>query len=99
MGGPPGTADREPDGMLAAELSAALAAPSWASLTVADEAPFGTRTTTFGGAVNVGRSVSTTVTFCVFTVWLPKMSVAVQVTVVTPIGKRFPAGTPDRTTD
>ena len=43
--------------------------------------------------------MSTTVTSCVRTVWLPKTSVAVHVIVVTPSGKMFPAGTPERTSE
>ena len=37
--------------------------------------------------------------FCVRTVWFRKKSVAVHVIVVTPIGKRLPAGTPERTSE
>ena len=78
----------------APELSVAVAVPSSASVTTIDDAVPGICRVTFGGTTSTGFSVSVTVTSWVATVWLPKMSVAVQVIVVTPIGKRFPAGTP-----
>ena len=42
--------------------------------------------TTFAGAVIIGLVVSTIVTFCVLDTEFPKLSVAVQVTIVVPRG-------------
>ena len=80
------------------ELSEAVGAPSSASVTTSDVVPAGAARVTFGGAVSAGAWLSVTVTVCVFVVALPKTSVAVHVIVVTPIAKRFPAGTPERVT-
>ncbi len=80
-------------------LSVAVAVPSCASVITTDDCVAAIVTVMLAGTVSTGRSVSATVIFCVFTVLLPKMSVAVQVMVVVPIGKTLPAGTPDRTTD
>src|SRR4051794_10523271 len=77
-------------------LSVADALPSSASVTTIEVTPVATCRITAGGTIRTGFSVSTTVTFWVTTVWLPKTSMAVQVMVVTPIGKMFPAGTPER---
>src|SRR5215813_3910148 len=48
------------------------------------------------GAVNIGAVLSITVTVCVADALFPDASVAVYVIVVTPTGKMFPAGTPER---
>ena len=72
--------------------------PSSASVTTRPACVASTFRVTFAGCVSFGFSRSLTVIVCVFTVWLPKMSVAVQVMTVAPIPKRFPAGTPERVT-
>jgi hypothetical protein len=54
------------------ELSDAVAAPSSASLTKTDDCPAAAVRVRPGGTVSVGRSRSSTMTFCVSTVWLPK---------------------------
>src|ERR1041384_2047067 len=47
----------------------------------------------------IGGVLSTTVTCCVAVAVLPAASVAFHVTVVVPMGKKFPAGTPVRETE
>ena len=99
------TGKRFPDGtplrttVTAPALSVAVALPSWASPTKTDDCVPVTVRLMLAGTVSTGRSVSATVIFCVFTVLLPKMSVAVHVIVVVPIANTFPAGTPERVND